>query len=359
MTVATAAFLDRIGNASILITGGTGSFGTAFVERLLESGSGPILVFSRDESKQVEQRRAFPSPRLSHILGDVRDENAVAEAMAGIDYVFHAAALKQLPSCEFQPQEVLRTNVLGADVVMRCAERSGVKSVVLLSTDKAVSPVSTLGLTKALMEKTMIARARKAKTNTVLCCTRYGNVMGSRGSVIPLFIRQILEGGPITVTDPEMTRFMIPMDEAIDLILFALEQADSGDIFVRKSPATTIGTLVQALQTLFDSTVPVKSVGIRDGEKIHEALLTADEWRRAVDGGGVLRIRAEANPSRAGTSGEAYTSDRAQRLGVAAVAELLSRQPFVREVLAASGIELPVAESDGRRPPSRLRLAMS
>lgn len=359
MTVATATFLDRIGNASILITGGTGSFGTAFVERLLKSGSGQILVFSRDESKQVEQRRAFPSSRLSHILGDVRDENAVAEAMAGIDYVFHAAALKQLPSCEFQPQEVLRTNVIGADVVMRCAERSGVKSVVLLSTDKAVSPVSTLGLTKALMEKTMIARARKPNAKTVLCCTRYGNVMGSRGSVIPLFIRQILEGGPITITDPEMTRFMIPMDEAIDVILFALEQAQSGDIFVRKSPATTIGTLVQALQVLFGSAVPVKFVGIRDGEKIHEALLTADEWRRADDGDGVLRIRAETDGIALRNDGEAYTSDRAQRLGVAAVAELLSRQPFVREALTAIGVKRPLTESEGRRPGSPLRLAIS
>ena len=357
------SLLDRIGNSSVLITGGTGSFGTAFIERLLTSGSGRIVVFSRDESKQNEQRRGFPSPRLSYILGDVRDGGAVAEVMTGIDYAFHAAALKQLPSCELQPQETLRTNVLGADVVMRCAERAGVKNVVLLSTDKAVGPVSTMGLTKALMEKTMVARACRSKTKTVFCCTRYGNVMGSRGSVIPLFIEQILNGAPITVTNPDMTRFMISMDEAVDLVLLALDQAQPGDIFVRKSPATTIGTLVRALQTLFASKMPVAIVGARNGEKTHEALVTSAEWQRAVDEGSIIRIRPEADSTDIADRdniAEPYTSDRAERLDVEATMKLLLRQPFIHDALKTRGIEVGPAEVESATAsPSQFGFAKS
>jgi UDP-N-acetylglucosamine 4,6-dehydratase len=351
-------FSDRIRNSSILITGGTGSFGTALVDWLLASGSGPIRIFSRDESKQDKQRNTFSSSRLSYILGDVRDEHAVEDAMDGIDYVFHAAALKQIPTCEFQPQEVLRTNVLGADVVMRYAERCGVQGVVLLSTDKAVNPISTMGLTKALMEKAMAARAKSSKTKTVLTCTRYGNVMGSRGSVIPLFIEQLVEGRPITVTDMGMTRFMTSMDEAIGLVLFALERAQPGEIFIRKSPAATIETLVQALQLLFGISTPVNIIGARSGEKHHETLLSTVEFHRAIDEGDFLRIPPEGRNGHVVSSFEnsiiragAYSSNLAERLDVAAMADLLSRQPFVMKALGRTSRQ-KASFSLNRYPPN-------
>lgn len=277
-----------------LITGGTGTFGHAMAKRFLDMDVGEIRIFSRDEKKQDDMRQAFNSPRLKFYIGDVRDLLSVRDATAGADVVFHAAALKQVPSCEFYPLEAIRTNALGADNVLRAAVDAGVASVVVLSTDKAAYPINAMGISKAMMEKIMVARSRVADgSRTVLAGTRYGNVMGSRGSVIPLFVQQILRGQPLTVTDPAMTRFMLGIDEAIDLVLYAFEHARTGDIFVRKAPAATIETLVRALARIFETDVTTRTIGTRHGEKLYETLLTREEMVRAEDMGDYFRVAAD------------------------------------------------------------------
>lgn len=280
---------------TLLVTGGTGTFGHAVVQRFLDTDIGEIRVFSRDEKKQEDMRTRFRNPKLSFFVGDVRNSQSCHDAMVGVDYVFHAAALKQVPSCEFFPMEAVQTNAVGADNVMRAAVDKKVGSVVVLSTDKAAYPVNAMGISKAMMEKLMVARARFARdTNSVLSATRYGNVMASRGSVIPLFVRQILLHQPMTVTDPEMTRFMMSIEDAVDLVLYAFEHARPGDLFVRKAPAATLTTLVAAIKKVFDvPNHPVTVIGTRHGEKLYETLLTREEMAQAEDCGDYYRVGAD------------------------------------------------------------------
>lgn len=277
---------------TLLITGGTGSFGNAMIKRLLDTDIGEIRVFSRDEKKQDDMRKAYSNPKLKFIIGDVRDISSVKNAVFGVDYIFHAAALKQVPSCEFFPMEAAKTNILGAENVLTAAIEAGVRKVVCLSTDKAVYPINAMGMSKALMEKTFIAKSRTTR-DTLICGTRYGNVMASRGSVIPLFIDQIKAGQPLTVTDPEMTRFLMNLEEAIELVLFAFRHAQPGDLMVKKSPASTIGELAQALQKLFTGGSEIKMIGVRMGEKMHETLLTREERAAAIDMGDFFRVPAD------------------------------------------------------------------
>ena len=268
----------------LLITGGTGSFGNAVLKRFLDTEVEEIRIFSRDEKKQVDMRRVYQNDKIQYYIGDVRDLNSIRQAMYDIDYVFHAAALKQVPNCEFFPLEAVKTNVLGTDNVLTAAIDSGVKKVICLSTDKAAYPVNAMGASKALMEKVFIARARTVSPDrTLICGTRYGNVMCSRGSVIPLFIEQIKAGKPLTVTNPNMTRFMMSLEEAVDLVLFTFAHAQSGDIMVQKAPACTIGILAQALQELFGIKNEIQVIGVRHGEKLYETLLTKEECVNAVD----------------------------------------------------------------------------
>ena len=276
---------------TLLITGGTGSFGNAVLKRFLDTDIGEIRIFSRDEKKQDDMRRTYGNAKLKFFIGDVRDAASVRNCMRGVDYIFHAAALKQVPSCEFFPLEAIKTNVLGTENVLSAAVEAGVKKVVCLSTDKAVYPINAMGMSKALMEKIFMAKARTAE-NTVICGTRYGNVMASRGSVIPLFIDQIKSGRPLTVTDPTMTRFLMNLDEAIDLVLFAFEHGQSGDLMVKKSPAATMGSLAEALKKLFHANNEVQTIGVRMGEKIHETLLTREEKAASLDLEGYFRVPA-------------------------------------------------------------------
>lgn len=277
---------------TLLITGGTGSFGNAVVRRFLDTDIGEIRIFSRDEKKQDDMRRAYGNAKLKFLIGDVRDIASVKNGVRGVDYIFHAAALKQVPSCEFFPLEAIKTNVLGTENVLTAAMEAGVKKVVCLSTDKAVYPVNAMGMSKAIMEKIFMAKARTSE-NTQICGTRYGNVMASRGSVIPLFIEQIKSGGALTVTDPNMTRFLMNLEEAIDLVLFAFEHGQSGDLMVKKSPAATMGNLALALKKLFHSDNEIQAIGVRMGEKIHETLLTREEKMAAIDMGDYFRIPTE------------------------------------------------------------------
>lgn len=277
---------------TLLITGGTGSFGNAVVRRFIGTDIGEIRVFSRDEKKQDDMRKSCGSAKLKFMLGDVRDISSVRNAVYGVDYIFHAAALKQVPSCEFFPMEAVKTNVLGAENVLTAANEAGVRKVVCLSTDKAVYPINAMGMSKALMEKTFIAKSR-ASRDTLICGTRYGNVMASRGSVIPLFIGQIKAGEPLTLTDAGMTRFLMNLEEAIDLVLFAFEHAQPGDLMVKKSPASTIGELAQGLKTLFEADNELKVIGVRMGEKMHETLLTREERAAAIDMGDFFRVPAD------------------------------------------------------------------
>ena len=264
-------------NKTLLITGGTGTFGNAVLRRFLATDISEIRVFSRDEKKQEDMRLEYANPKLKFYIGDVRDYDSIAAALPGVDYVFHAAALKQVPSCEFYPLEALRTNALGAENVLNAAMASGVERAIVLSTDKSVYPINAMGISKAMMEKLMVAKARLWRPGgTILCGTRYGNVMASRGSVIPLFIQQIKDGQPITVTDPHMTRFMMSIDDAVDLVVFAYQHGNPGDIFVQKAPAATIETLALAIKALFDAPNPVRVIGTRHGEKLFETLLTRD-----------------------------------------------------------------------------------
>jgi UDP-glucose 4-epimerase len=330
---------------TLLVTGGTGSFGNAVVQRFLSTGIREIRVFSRDEEKQDDMRGAYRSDKLKFYIGDVRSRDSLHAALHGVDYVFHAAALKQVPSCEFFPAEAVHTNILGTENVLLAAQAAGVKKVITLSTDKAVYPVNAMGMSKALMEKIMVAMARHADGRGLLACgTRYGNVIASRGSVIPLFIQQIKARQPLTVTDPGMTRFIMSLENAVDLVLHAFANARPGDIFVQKAPACTIGDLAQALLEMFRASNEVKIIGTRHGEKRHETLLNREEMARAEDQGEYFRIPADTrdlNYARYFVEGEQevsqrgdYDSDNTRRLGVKEIRELLATVPYVQGELA-------------------------
>ncbi len=281
-------------NKTLMITGGTGSFGNAVLERFLNTDIGEIRIFSRDEKKQDDMRHTYSSDKIKYYIGDVRDLSSIENAMHGVDYVFQSAALKQVPSCEFFPLEAVKTNVIGTDNVLTACIKTGVKKVICLSTDKAAYPVNAMGTSKAMMEKVFVAKSRTvAEEKTLICGTRYGNVMCSRGSVIPLFIEQIKAGQPLTVTDPNMTRFIMSLEEAVELVIFAFEHARTGDIMVQKAPACTIGVLAQAVKELFHADNPIKEIGIRHGEKMYETLLTKEEWAHAVDMGNFYRVPAD------------------------------------------------------------------
>ena len=331
---------------TLLITGGTGSFGNAVLRRFLDTPIGEIRIFSRDEKKQDDMRRHYRNPKLKFYIGDVRNLDGLEQAMAGVDFVFHAAALKQVPSCEFFPMEAVRTNVVGADNMLQAAYDNGVKRVVVLSTDKAAYPINAMGISKAMMEKVMVARSRTAAMrDLVFCGTRYGNVMASRGSVIPLFLDQLKAGAILTVTDPQMTRFMMTLEDAVDLVLFAFEHGQPGDLFVQKAPAATIETLVEAMKQLFGASNPVEIIGTRHGEKLYETLLTREERAMGEDLGGYFRVPADnrdLNYNQYFSEGSArvselddYNSHNTTRLDVAGMKELLLKLSEVREALAA------------------------
>ena len=331
-------------NKTLLITGGTGTFGNAVLRRFLATDIGQIRIFSRDEKKQHDMRLAYNHPKLKFYIGDVRRPESLLDAMQGVDYVFHAAALKQVPSCEFYPMEALLTNALGAENVMNAAMAAGVQRLIVLSTDKAAYPINAMGLTKALMEKLAVAKSRVAvERGCVICATRYGNIMGSRGSVIPLFIEQIRTGQPLTVTDPDMTRFMMSIDGAVDLVLYAFEHAQPGDLFVQKAPAATIQTLALALKRLFHADNPLRIIGTRHGEKKYETLLTREELLHAGDLGDYFRVPADnrdLNYAAYFSEGsrplpdEDYNSHNTRRLDEAQLADLLAELDFVQEALA-------------------------
>ncbi|MGH8678943.1 MAG: SDR family NAD(P)-dependent oxidoreductase [Burkholderiales bacterium] len=331
-------------NKVALITGGTGSFGRAVVEPLLARGVREIRIFSRDELKQEAMRLEFDNRRLKFIIGDVRNRDSVDQAMQGVDFAFHAAALKQVPSCDFFPMQAVYTNIIGSHNVIESAVTHGVGHVILLSTDKAVYPINAMGMTKALMEKVAQASARALEnSDTAIACVRYGNVMYSRGSVIPLFVSQILRNRPITVTEPGMTRFLLPLPDAIELVVHAFEHAHPGDIFVRKAPACTLADLVQALKRMFRSRAPMKVIGMRHGEKIFETLATREELRNAEGLGDHIRIRMDTrdlNYAKYFTEGDRreaatddYTSHNTRRLNVAEVESLLRTLPEIRAAL--------------------------
>jgi UDP-glucose 4-epimerase len=329
---------------NLLITGGTGTFGNAVVRRYLRTDIAEIRVFSRDEKKQDDMRNALGDERLKFFLGDVRDPSSLLPAMQGVDYVFHAAALKQVPSCEFFPIEAVRTNTLGAENVLNVALRAGVKNVIVLSTDKAVYPINAMGMSKALMEKLMIAKARMHRDGgTVFCGTRYGNVMASRGSVIPLFISQILAGKPLTVTDPNMTRFMMSIEDAVDLVVYAFQNGMPGDIFVQKAPASTILNLAEALKEIFQADNEIRIVGTRHGEKLYETLLNREEMAKAEDRGAYYRVPADVrdlNYSLYFSEGqeevsfaEEYTSHSTHRMNQGEMIDVLLQLDCVQEAL--------------------------
>lgn len=333
-------------NKVLMITGGTGSFGNTVLKRFLSTDVREIRIFSRDEKKQEEMRIALNDPKLKFYIGDVRDYDSVYHAMKGVDYVFHAAALKQVPSCEFYPLEAVRTNVLGSENVMEAAVARGVSRVVMLSTDKAVYPINAMGISKAMMEKFMVAKARmQNEGETVLCATRYGNVMASRGSVIPLFVSQLKEDKPLTVTDPNMTRFLMSLEDSVDLVLYAFEHGQQGDIFVQKAPASTVADLAQALKELLNKDNPVREIGTRHGEKLYESLISREEMAKAQDMGGYYRIPADnrdLNYAQFFSEGEEkishqddYTSHNTERLNVEQVKTLLLKLDFIKEELNA------------------------
>lgn len=337
---------------TLLITGGTGSFGNAVLNRFLATDIGEIRIFSRDELKQDDMRhfyqRNFPehSNKLKFYIGDVRDPQSIAKAMYGVDYIFHAAALKQVPSCEFFPIEAVKTNVLGTENVLQAAIEAGVKKVICLSTDKAAYPVNAMGTSKAMMEKVIVAKSRTIPAEqTSICCTRYGNVLCSRGSVVPLFISQIKEGKPLTLTDPTMTRFVMSLEEAVELVVYAFQYAESGDIMVQKAPACTIGVLAQAVKELFHSDAEVKVIGIRHGEKMYETLLTNEECSHAIDLGNFYRVPADKrslNYDKYFTDGNLersklseFNSNNTVLMDVEQVKEKLMTLSYIREEIAA------------------------
>ena len=331
-------------NKTLLITGGTGSFGNAVLQRFLDSDLAQIRIFSRDEKKQDDMRLALKNDKVKFYIGDVRDYRAVSDVMRGVDYVFHAAALKQVPSCEFYPMEAVQTNILGAENVIRAALANEVKKCVVLSTDKAVYPINAMGISKAMMEKVMVAHARLADASkTVLCATRYGNVMGSRGSVIPLFMEQLRSGKPLTITDPKMTRFLMSLEESVELVLYAFKNAQPGDIFVQKAPAATIENLAKALAQLFKSPSEPKIIGTRHGEKLYETLVSREEMARAQEIDGYYRIPADGrdlNYAQYYSQGEIavsqiedYTSHNTQLLNVEQVKVLLQKQDWINSAI--------------------------
>jgi UDP-N-acetylglucosamine 4,6-dehydratase len=334
-------------NRVLMITGGTGSFGTAVLNRFLTANVNEIRIFSRDEKKQQDMRIALNHPKLRFYIGDVRDESSLRLAMKGVNYVFHAAALKQVPSCEFYPMEALRTNVIGTENVLNAATDAGVERVVVLSTDKAVYPINAMGISKAMAEKVMVAKARLQQPGeTVFCATRYGNVMASRGSVIPMFMSQLKQGRPLTVTDPNMTRFLMSLEDSVDLVLFAFTHGQQGDIFVQKAPASTVGDLAQAMRELFGQ--PDKQtqvIGTRHGEKLYESLISREEMAHAIDMGAYYRIPADnrdLNYAKYFSEGEAdistlddYTSHNTRRLNVEAVKSLLLTLDYIKDELHA------------------------
>jgi len=333
-------------NKVLMITGGTGSFGQTVLNRFLATEVREIRIFSRDEKKQEEMRIALSHSKLKFYIGDVREYDSVSQAMKGVDYVFHAAALKQVPSCEFYPMEAVRTNVLGTENVMNAATANGVKRVVVLSTDKAVYPINAMGISKAMAEKLMVAKARTQRENeTVLCATRYGNVMASRGSVIPLFVSQLKEGKPLTVTDPAMTRFLMSLEDSVDLVLYAFKHGKQGDLFVQKAPASTVAELAQALKEIFNKDNPIRIIGTRHGEKLYESLISREEMAKADDMGDYYRIPADnrdLNYAQYFSEGEEklshlddYTSHNTDRLDVERIKKLLLKLDYIKEELHA------------------------
>lgn len=338
---------------TLLITGGTGSFGHTVLDHFLDSDIGEIRVFSRDEKKQDDMRHELQmfmpelAAKVRFYIGDVRDYHAVHDAIHGVNYVFHAAALKQVPSCEFFPMEAVKTNIIGTDNVLRAAIDKGAEKVVCLSTDKAAYPINAMGKSKAMMESIIYANARNGAGRTTICCTRYGNVMGSRGSVIPLFIDQIRAGDPLTITDPQMTRFLMNLDEAVDLVQFAFENANPGDLFIQKAPASTIGTLAEAVQELFGRT-GTRIIGTRHGEKLFETLLTREEKLRAEDMGEYYRVSPDTRDlnydkffiegSAKTQADESYTSHNTKRLDVDETIEKIKTSNYVKEALEEDGI---------------------
>jgi UDP-N-acetylglucosamine 4,6-dehydratase len=333
-------------NNVLLITGGTGSFGNAVLRRFLKTDVREIRVFSRDEKKQDDMRKRYASDKLKFYIGDVRDPASILGAMRGVDFVFHAAALKQVPSCEFHPMEAVKTNVLGTENATEGAVQCGVRRVICLSTDKAVYPINAMGISKAMMEKVFVAKSRNVDpAKTTICGTRYGNVMASRGSVIPLFVNQIQSGIPITITDPSMTRFMMTLDDAVDLVLYAFEHGDTGDIFVQKAPAVTMEVLARALvELLGKSTHPIRIIGTRHGEKKHETLLSREERTQAQDLEGYFRVRPDLRDLNYGkfveegepriSEAEDYTSGNTQRLDVEGMKQLLLKLDFIQDLVA-------------------------
>lgn len=333
-------------NKVLMISGGTGSFGNTVLKRFLSTDVREIRIFSRDEKKQEDMRTALADDKVKFYIGDVRDYDSVAQAMTGVDYVFHAAALKQVPSCEFYPMEAVRTNVLGTENVLNAAIARCVKRVVVLSTDKAVYPINAMGISKAMAEKLMVAKSRTVPAGgTVLCATRYGNVMASRGSVIPLFVDQLRAGEPLTVTDPEMTRFLMSLEDSVDLVLHAFEHAEQGDLFIQKAPASTVGDLAEALKELLGRDNPVRVIGTRHGEKLYESLVSREEMAKAEDMGRYYRIPADnrdLNYKKYFVEGEQrinelddYTSHNTFRLDVPGIKALLLKLDYIQEVLSA------------------------
>ncbi|CAN7455950.1 polysaccharide biosynthesis protein [Polaromonas sp. LjRoot131] len=333
-------------NKVLLITGGTGSFGNTVLKRFLATDVKEIRVFSRDEKKQEDMRIELGNDKVKFYIGDVRSCESLTQAMVGVDYVFHAAALKQVPSCEFYPMEAVRTNVLGTENVLNAAIASGVKRVVVLSTDKAVYPINAMGISKAMAEKLMVARSRMIpESGPVICATRYGNVMASRGSVIPLFVNQLRSGQPLTLTDPKMTRFLMSLEDSVDLVLHAFEHAQQGDIFIQKSPASTVADLAQALQELFGREAPVNIIGTRHGEKLYESLISREEMAKAEDMGRYYRIPADnrdLNYKKYFVEGEQnisdlddYTSHNTERLDVPQIKSVLLKLSYIQEMLGA------------------------
>lgn len=329
---------------TLLISGGTGSFGNAVLSRFLNTDIGEIRIFSRDEKKQDDMRKIYSNDKIKFYIGDVRDIQSIKNAMHGVDYIFHAAALKQVPSCEFFPLEAVKTNVIGTDNVLTAAIDCGVKKVICLSTDKAAYPINAMGISKAMMEKVYIAKSKTVNPdNTTICGTRYGNVMASRGSVIPLFIQQIKSGKPITITDSNMTRFLMSLDEAVELVIYAFQNAKAGDIMVQKAPASTIGDLAQAVKEIFNATNEIKIIGTRHGEKLYETLLTKEEYFVAEDKGKFYRIPAdkrdlnydkyfvEGNQSL--SREEEYNSNNTERLDIDQIKELLLTLDYVQNEL--------------------------
>ncbi|MFV9649129.1 MULTISPECIES: polysaccharide biosynthesis protein [unclassified Pseudomonas] len=330
----------------LMITGGTGSFGHTVLRRFLNTAVREIRIFSRDEKKQEDMRIALANDKVKFYIGDVRDRDSLDQAMVGVDYIFHAAALKQVPSCEFYPMEAVRTNVLGTENVLNAAISSGVQRVVVLSTDKAVYPINAMGISKAMSEKLMVAKSRMIPASgPVICATRYGNVMASRGSVIPLFVDQLRKGGALTVTDPEMTRFLMSLEDSVDLVLHAFEHGQQGDLFVQKAPASTVGDLAEALKQLFGKTNEVKVIGTRHGEKLYESLVSREEMAKAEDMGRYYRIPADnrdLNYNKYFVEGEErisefydYTSHNTERLDVPGIKELLLKLDYIKEQLDA------------------------